>query len=101
MNTPETDAALTYYCESDEEGINPLVDQDFARKIERERDAAEASRKINADLLNRALLERDEAFKGFIELRDLLDRCSIDECPPDFSETLEALDAKLKPLIKP
>lgn len=35
--TPETDATLSFYCESDVEGLNEMFDKDFARKLERER----------------------------------------------------------------
>jgi len=35
--TPETDAALSFYCESDVEALNEMVDKDFARRLERER----------------------------------------------------------------
>lgn len=68
MNTPETDAASTYYCESDEECLNPLVDQDFARKLERERNSLRELHNKNAarsaellELCNTLRKERDES----------------------------------------
>lgn len=68
--TPETDAALTYYCDSDEECISPLVDKDFARKLERERNSLWELHNKNAarsaellELCNTLRKERDEALK--------------------------------------
>jgi len=73
--TPETDAATLELLRKSmlvlakDRGRNgdKTVEQDIEcmvvviSQLERERDDAEASRKVNADLLTRALLERDEA----------------------------------------
>lgn len=40
--TPRTDSIPPFYCESDEAGINELVDKDFARQLERELNAAKS-----------------------------------------------------------
>jgi chromosome segregation ATPase len=40
-----------------------------------------------------------EAIKAAFDLRELHDRCSIEECPPDYSETLQSIDSTLKPFL--
>ena len=65
--TPRTDAAPSFYCESDESCSNELVDKDFARELERELTEA---REAIADL-NRRLIDRTSGFLDLIQAQQL------------------------------
>ena len=66
--TPRTDAIPPFYCESDEAGVNELVDKDFARTLER--DIAE----LNERLIDRQQTLMEQAVKLQAASR-LLTRC--------------------------
>lgn len=69
-DTPETDAAESKWRElSGQEGF---VTDDFARKLERERDEAIQTLQLNRTVVNNLLAERDQLRKVCDELVQLL-----------------------------
>lgn len=115
--TPKTDANLLFLdCDDScldiyvktkdgKKVTGGIVSADLARELELElkdvlSDTTYYIRKSQLEELELENAAMREAINSAFDLRELLDRCSIDECPPDFTETLRVIDAKLQPFLK-